>query len=240
VDRAGIRVSALPTPRATQFLEADGSRTHVWHVPQDIVGAQLSRALEYVPASYRRARGFHFGTHPESPDLSFAADLRALGGVVSLEMFKVADRPLRPESLRALVSAPHIFSPDWTAARSLVGVGQPVDVARRLIEVGVGMLTLRMGARGSLVVNAEARQAVRIPATPVNVVEETGAGNAYCGGFLVGWVETRDLVEAGLRGAVSASFLLERVGVPVVNDKTRWEAHRRLEALRARIEAVTV
>jgi len=38
------------------------------------------------------------------------------------------------------------------------------------------------------------------------VVDPTGCGNSFCGGFLVGWYKTRNLVTAGLWGSVSASF----------------------------------
>eukprot|EP00897_Mesotaenium_endlicherianum_P006241 jgi/Mesen1/5645/ME000286S04855 len=40
----------------------------------------------------------------------------------------------------------------------------------------------------------------------LGVVDPTGCGNAFCGGFLVGWLETDDLLTAGLYGSVAASF----------------------------------
>jgi sugar/nucleoside kinase (ribokinase family) len=54
-----------------------------------------------------------------------------------------------------------------------------------------------------------------LPAVPVAaVVDHTGAGNAYCGGFLVGWVKTQDLRTAACYAGVAASFTLEVIGVP--------------------------
>ncbi len=38
------------------------------------------------------------------------------------------------------------------------------------------------------------------------IVDVTGAGNAYCGGFVVGLARSGDLLQAGCSGAVSASF----------------------------------
>jgi sugar/nucleoside kinase (ribokinase family) len=53
-----------------------------------------------------------------------------------------------------------------------------------------------------------------VPAVPVpEVVDQTGAGNTYCGGFLTGWLKSGDLVEAACCGAVAASFALEVTGV---------------------------
>ncbi|MBK8047106.1 MAG: hypothetical protein IPK16_08280 [Anaerolineales bacterium] len=36
-----------------------------------------------------------------------------------------------------------------------------------------------------------------IPAVQVNVVDPVGAGNAYCGALLVGWLETQSLLSRG-------------------------------------------
>ena len=47
---------------------------------------------------------------------------------------------------------------------------------------------------------------------PVDTVDTIGAGDAYCGGFLAGLVETGDPLEAGLRGTVSASFAVQGYG----------------------------
>jgi sugar/nucleoside kinase (ribokinase family) len=119
-----------------------------------------------------------------------------------------------------------------SSAASLVGPGDPEALALRLVEAGARVVTLRMGAAGSLVVDGTTGRRRRIPAVPVRVVDPVGAGNAFCGGFLAGWVETGDLLEAGLRGAVAASFLLEQHGVPVVNDELKAEAMRRIESQR--------
>src|SRR5262249_30927918 len=62
-------------------------------------------------------------------------------------------------------------------------------------------------------------------------VDVTGAGNAYCGGFLVGLAETGDLGQAGRYGAVSASFALEQFGAVFPLEGLRARAEQRLEAL---------
>jgi sugar/nucleoside kinase (ribokinase family) len=240
IDVEGVRASEHPTPRAWQLLEADGRRTQVWRVPGQALGAQLSRAVRYLPERYRRARGFHFGTHPDAPDLDFARDLRALGGLVSLEPFRPADRPPASEALRALLAAADVFSLNAGEARSLVGAGEPREMARRLAEAGARVLALRLGEGGSLAIDAQAGRAAHVPAVPVRVVDPVGAGNAYGGGFVVGWVETHDIVEAGLRGAVAASFLVEQIGVPLVTDEIRAEARKRVETLRSGVERIEI
>jgi sugar/nucleoside kinase (ribokinase family) len=93
-----------------------------------------------------------------------------------------------------------------------------------------------MGARGSLVGSRDGA-IHRVPAPPTTVVDTTGAGDAYIGGFLVGLGEGNDAAEAGARAAVSASFAIEQFGVPDFGPDTHSEAERRLDWTRERIES---
>jgi sugar/nucleoside kinase (ribokinase family) len=70
-----------------------------------------------------------------------------------------------------------------------------------------------------------------IAAVPVPVVDPVGAGNAYCGGFLVGWLETGNLRLAGRYASVAASFLVEQYGLPRPRPDIRAEAAERLATL---------
>lgn len=236
IDTAGLAITDRPTLRARQPFDAAGQRGHEWLTPGSAVGAQLARSASALPASYRAPRGWHLGLHPDEPDLGFLADLRALGGTLSVEPFRPARERPAPAALRALLSAADIFSPNRADAESLVGSGQPLALVERLAEAGAAVVALRLGAEGSLVYARAAGQPARIPALLVPVVDRVGAGNAYCGGFLTGWVETGDVVEAGLRGAVAASFLLEQVGLPAVTPGWRDGALQRRAALRNAVQ----
>ena len=233
IDTEGVRVTEYPTLRAWQHLSAEGGRRHEWRVPAQAIGAQLARSVEALPPGYRQARGWHLGLHPEEPNLAFLAGLRALGGLVSVEPFRPAQQRPAPKALRALLAATDIFSPNLAGARSLVGPGTPEEVTQHLLEAGATVVALRLGAEGSLVATGRGSSGrrARIPALPVAVVDPVGAGNAYCGGFLTGWVDTGDVVEAGLRGAVAASFLLEQYGLPA-GGVPHGDAEKRREVLR--------
>ncbi|KAI9866233.1 MAG: hypothetical protein M1823_009171, partial [Watsoniomyces obsoletus] len=56
------------------------------------------------------------------------------------------------------------------------------------------------------------------------VVDTTGAGNTFLGGFTVGQSETGDLMEAAQYGSVAASFLAEQVGPPALGKEGSVEA----------------
>ncbi|KAJ5992075.1 hypothetical protein N7451_007799 [Penicillium sp. IBT 35674x] len=51
------------------------------------------------------------------------------------------------------------------------------------------------------------------------VIDPTGAGNAFLGGYGVGYIQTGDAVHAACYGTVAASFALEQIGMPEKVDK---------------------
>ena len=83
-----------------------------------------------------------------------------------------------------------------------------------MLDDGASIAALRLGEKGSLVGQRGAPDLITVPPVPVpRIIDQTGAGNTYCGAFLVGWVETGDLRMAGCYGAVAASFSLEVTGI---------------------------
>jgi sugar/nucleoside kinase (ribokinase family) len=172
--------------------------------------------------------------------LAFIEALRDGGATVCVEPFRAAQRALTPAELQGLLSAGHIFSPNLVEAHSLVGPGEPAELIGRMVQAGAGIIALRQGAFGALVHRADRDETWYIPAVSTPVVDPTGAGNAFCGGFLVGWVQTGDLRLAGLYGVVAASFLVEQVGLPSPRPEIRAEARRRLAALEPQAQKISL
>ena len=77
------------------------------------------------------------------------------------------------------------FTPSLPEAQAITGLRDPVEVSRRLLDQGIGVVALKMGADGCLVMTS-ARQSIRLPAFRVEVVDATGAGDAFTAGFITG------------------------------------------------------
>lgn len=81
---------------------------------------------------------------------------------------------------------------------------------------------------------------LRVPSAVEDLVDPTGAGDAFCGGFLAGLVATGDPVEASVRGVVSSSFVCEARGAlaaaALLDPGT---AHRRADHARSRVREVS-
>ncbi len=64
----------------------------------------------------------------------------------------------------------------------LTGVSDPAEAALRLYGMGIPCVAVTMGSRGALV--CVRGETAAVPAYPVPVVDTTGAGDAFWGGFL--------------------------------------------------------
>jgi sugar/nucleoside kinase (ribokinase family) len=99
------------------------------------------------------------------------------------------------------------------------------------VEAGAEIVALRQGPDGATVRRADTGETWHIPAIETSMVDPTGAGNAFCGGFLTGWVQTGDLCTAGIYGVVAASFLVEQIGLPGPGPDIYKKAARRFKLL---------
>jgi len=85
--------------------------------------------------------------------------------------------------------------PSFEEAKMITGKNEPREVAQVLLDHGVGTVALKMGERGCFIQNAEAE--IAIPIYKVDIVDATGAGDAFAAGFLTGIVKGWDLEKTG-------------------------------------------
>jgi len=74
----------------------------------------------------------------------------------------------------------------------------------------VALCVLTRSAAGSLVLRGDER--VEVPAAPAEVVDTTGAGDAYAAGFLTALVAGADLAACGRLGSLAAAAAISQVG----------------------------
>lgn len=104
------------------------------------------------------------------------------------------------------------------------------ELATRLVDNGVGpgnkgTVVIRSGEKGCLVKSGSIPTTWMPPfyanhmldSTDLSVsklVDPTGAGNAFLGGYAVGYLRAGDALRAACFGAVAASVALEQIGMP--------------------------
>ncbi len=232
-DLQGVIALDVPQARAWQVFEWDGRRTEIFRV--DVLEPFLTDPQpEQVPAAYEAARGLHL-LRPASDVAGWRARFPAAAILWEpSQHFMVAGH--LPQ-FRAALPLVDIVSPNNLEAGLIYGLDDPADLVRAMLDDGARVVALRQGADGSLAARADQPGLIHLPAVPVaEIVDQTGAGNAYCGGFLAGWLATGgDLLAAACYGGTAASFALEVTGVldPSAVGPAERERRRRWLADRA-------
>ena len=89
-----------------------------------------------------------------------------------------------------------------------------------MIGRGVKIVAVKLGGDGCYVTDGHERY--RIEPFKVDTVDTTGAGDAFCAGFLYGLVNGKNLLECGRLGNFVASRCVTkmgaRAGLPVAED----------------------
>lgn len=83
------------------------------------------------------------------------------------------------------------------------------EMAASIANYGPELVIIKLKSRGQYVYDHNSNNRWSIPAYPAQVVDPTGAGDAFCGGFLAGYRATYHPMEAALYGNISASLVIE-------------------------------
>ena len=108
---------------------------------------------------------------------------------------------------------PHLdyFLPNDEDALMVSGQANQADAVAWLRESGVGATVVTLGADGASYVPADGAE-VKVPAYAVDVVDTTGCGDAFSGGFIAGLVEGLDPIGAMEIGVASGSMVATGLG----------------------------
>ena len=106
------------------------------------------------------------------------------------------------------------------------------EMIEALSVYGLEIIVIKRGKDGQYIYDCLSRKRWSLPAYPVTPVDTTGCGDAFCGGFMAGYQNTYDPLEAALHGNISASFCAEGVGVFYLTNVLPGLADARLRKLR--------
>ncbi len=121
------------------------------------------------------------------------------------------------------------ITPNETEAEALTGlpvttIAQARLAADALLARGVGAVVITLGDKGALYLDAH--RSVHVPVISAGpVVETTGAGDAFNGGFAVALSEGRDVIDAVRFGCATAGISVTRAGTaPSMPARTEIDA----------------
>ncbi|HNX94368.1 MAG TPA: PfkB family carbohydrate kinase [Holophaga sp.] len=189
--------------------------------------------------------------NPRLPEAFRSSEFLFLGNIApSLQMHVLEQMAARPrwvaldtmnfwiqgstEDLRRVLAKVDILLVNETEARLLSGKRLLQHAYQRIREMGPRVLVVKRGENGVMLFSDEGLKL--LPAFPVeSVVDPTGAGDTFAGGFLghlasVGKLDLETCHAAAAMGTVMASFTVEDFGLRRLSKASRSEIDSRLRA----------
>lgn len=210
IDTLGVEVVEGKTFRWAGRYEADWNTRHT-------VDTQLNVFEHFdpkVPESYCDSRFVFLANASPSVQMKALDQCKAAEFVVADTMNLWIDIAL--DDLKALLKRVDGLVLNDEEARMLSGETNLIRAAQKVREMGPRYVVLKKGEHGAFLVGDNVRYA--IPAYPVDkVVDPTGAGDSFAGGFM-GYIcaaeniEPRTLRRAMLYGTATASFCVQGFG----------------------------
>lgn len=112
-------------------------------------------------------------------------------------------------SLEPIMERSFVMFPNENEVKLLTGKNYERG-SQILLDEGADIVVVTLGGRGCYV--TDGRETHLVDPFEVEVVDTTGAGDAFCAGFLYGLIRNKDLHECGKLGNFVASRCLQNVG----------------------------
>ena len=231
----------------------DGNGLQLWILHESATAKQQipklssSSALEMdqgrksLPDKYKSVgRGFHIAPQGSSSTLANINSLSSLTSRPIITVDVLSDSYVDPQlyiDLEFLAGVMAFLPSDVEINR----LWAPGDIESWLATQARKFdchVAAKLGDQGSLVCEAGGAAVYRVPIFHVPVVDTTGAGDAYCGGFLAGLIDGRTVHECAAMGTVSASYVVEARGALSTRRPTANERDSRLAVALSQIERI--
>jgi len=217
VDTRGVAVSKKGISGVVfGFIDKEGNRA-LYVAP----GVNDSLTFGEINLEYaRNARFLHFTSFVgEKP---FTAQKQLLNAVSNVKFsFDPGELYARRglAALRPFLKRCYVVSPNRNELKLLTRKGYE-EGSKILLKEGANIIAVKLGRRGCYVTDGEERHLIVPP--DVERVDTTGAGDAFCAGFLYGLIKGKDLYECGRLGNFVASRCITQIGarkgLPTVAD----------------------
>jgi len=121
-------------------------------------------------------------------------------------------------------------------AQLLTGTGSETDAAKILQELGPRTIVIKRGSKGAVLFDND--DSLSVGVYPVEaVIDPTGAGDTFGGGFIAELARNSSFSEALVAGSALASVCVEGFGVERLLQVTAEEIEERKAFLRSTVNA---
>jgi sugar/nucleoside kinase (ribokinase family) len=215
--RPGVRTWLLYEGHVRRLIHRLGCPTH----------SEVSPGPELLPAEWSAARAFHLAPMPFDVQRALLTALRAHApAFVSIDPHQPVTEETLHEWREALADADAFFPGE----DELLLEGAQTDPHRalpRLVNGRLRFVVFKRGSKGGILYDARDQRFHSWDARTADVVDQTGAGDAYAVGFVLAHHERLPIEACLRRGVVTASFAVEGWGPDALFTATRADAEAR-------------
>jgi fructokinase len=173
----------------------------------------LSRFAQHIQAAkhfHTEASQLPIGPVKQAMQVAHDAGVRVIFDLDVAPSFFAAANLGTQEELCSALRLVDVLKPCKAAARELTGEADYEKIARQLLGLGPRIVALTLGADGCII--AGSGKLARVPAFKVEVVDTTGAGDAFMGGLSYGLLQGWDFERVGLFANACAALCCTKVG----------------------------
>jgi fructoselysine-6-P-deglycase FrlB-like protein len=198
-----------PTVRNWVVYENNGQRSWIYRTPRER-SREVAVQEQDIPVTWLEvepAPVVHVTAMPIDAAEAIVDKVRRVSPQARITLDTHEDYVVDYRSrLRALASKVYTFMPSRAELSDLVGYDDPLRALADLSSLPTPVIVVKMGEDGVLVWDKASDSLFGVGIASGQVVDETGAGDAFCGGFAAGLSLGFNAVEAAQRGTISASY----------------------------------
>jgi sugar/nucleoside kinase (ribokinase family) len=132
-----------------------------------------------------------------------------------------------PTELNEIISRTNILLINESELREYTGINEVRAGAKKILLTGPEKVVVKLGGKGAICIDQD--QEVKTGVYPVHkVLDPTGAGDVFGGGFISGLSEGLPIIDAMRRGTALASFCIEDFGVSMLDNITKDDIDHRI------------
>lgn len=227
-DTRGLPKRSIPSIRTWVIYQDNNNRKWILESdPNDFF--ELSPTINDIPNDYLDSKAFMLLAMDLTAQETLSPILRKNGLVAVDPQEDYINGNI--DRILAMLKNVDIFLPSQEEVFRLLGHHDYKMACEQFSKYGVHIVVIKMGPEGSLIFDSSNHEFIKIPIYETKVVDTTGAGDAYCGGFMSMLVKSGNLQKAGLAGSVSASFAVEGFGLTPMLHIDPTEAQARFKKL---------
>jgi sugar/nucleoside kinase (ribokinase family) len=225
----GIDLTGVSTQKSSCRFELKYDHKNNLKHFREIFNAEDIISNQDIPGYYFNSKFFHLSAaHPRNQQKMITRLKRAPKTKFSITLWPTYQKEYSPYFINRLNEAEVLFCNNYEI-QQLSNEENIYDAAKKISKGGPKVIVLTKGAKGAAIYHKG--EFLVYPALRTNIIDTTGCGDSFAAGFLVEYLQSKDIEKAGWVGAAMASFTISKVGswFPMLNE---LQIERRIEGAR--------